>query len=621
MNHHQNPSKFGDLIRIDLSGGRFSREPFSQANARWLLGGRGFNVGYLYEHLPRGVDPLGPENRLLFSCGLLTGTRAPAASRLHINALSPLTGLIGSSNVGGYAGAWLRSTGIASLDVQGRSSKPVYIYISDDGVEVRDARSYWGLDVFETQDRIAAALGNKRLQILAIGTAGESGARFACIVTGKDHAAGRTGLGAVMGSKQLKALVIEKGTCKPFDDRRQLVEGCVKDYVGQIKDSPDYQTFSRYGGAGYVKWADNLGAMGTRNYRQRRFEMVDQVDGRHLLADKVRSSGCFRCPVQCKADLKFRAGVLKGQTATRPEFEPMINLGAKCGLGDLQVLVRLDNLCTRLGLDSTSAATAIAFAMDLFERGILDETDTNGISLGWGDAGAMETLIHQMAAGEGLGGILAQGVRRAATIIGKGAHRYAAHVKGLELTAYHPAAILGSALGYAVSSRGGDYNNVYASLEHRWPAQQGAAAFGSPESVDTQRPGGKGRLVRRAVLVNIIVDSLGLCKVPTLSLLGTFDLENEAVLASAITGLPLCADDLFHIGARVAAMERLFNLRHAPDMDADQLPEMFFHEGEKVLTPAILQQMVAEFYASMSWDEKGRPLKDTLDSLGINDNG
>ncbi len=617
MNDPPRYPTFGDLLHVDLTTGTLSREPVSEAGVRSMLGGRGFNVGYLFEHLPTGIDPLGPRNRLMFSCGLLTGSRTPTASRLHINALSPLTGLIGSSNVGGYVGAWLRSTGIVSLVVSGRSSTPVYLFISDEGVEIRDASPYWGLDAFDAQDRIAADLAPQKPQILAIGTAGESGVRFACIVTAKDHAAGRTGLGAVMGAKGLKAVVIEKGACKPFDDRRQIVGSAVRQYVKQIKASPDFDTFSRYGGAGYVKWADDMGIMGTRNYRQGRFEKVDRVDGRQLIADKVRSSGCFHCPVRCKAELKFEHGAMQSRTATRPEFEPMINLGAKCGLGDLQAVVCLDNLCTRLGLDSTSAASAIAFAMDLFERGILDETDTDGLRLQWGDAAVMETLIHQMAAGEGLGRILAQGVRRAAETIGKGARRYAAHVKGLELTAYHPAAILGSALGYAVSSRGGDYNNVYSSLEHRWSAHQGVEAFGSAESVDMRKPSGKGRLMRRATLVNIIVDSLGLCKVPTLSLLGAFDLENEAVLASATTGLSLYADDLFRIGARVAAMERLFNLKHAPDMDDDRLPEMFLRDGHSTLTPRVLQQMIGEYYDAMGWDGSGRPLPATLAALGI----
>jgi aldehyde:ferredoxin oxidoreductase len=259
---------FGDLLHVDLSDRSCTRGPVPESSVECLLGGRGFNVGYLYDHLPTGIDPLGPDNRLVFSCGLLTGSRAPTASRLHINALSPLTGLIGSSNVGGYVGAWLRSTGIVSLVVKGCSSTPVYLFISKDGAEIRDASPYWGLDAFETQDRIAADLAQEKLQILSIGTAGESGARFACIVTGRDHAAGRTGLGAVMGAKRLKAVVIQKGGVKPFDDRRQLIGSAVNQYVRQIKASPDFDTFSRFGGAGYIKWADDMGVMGTRNYRQ-----------------------------------------------------------------------------------------------------------------------------------------------------------------------------------------------------------------------------------------------------------------------------------------------------------------------------------------------------------------
>jgi aldehyde:ferredoxin oxidoreductase len=611
------PSPFGDRVEVDLGDHTCRREAISGDQINHLLGGRGLNVGYLYEHLPAGTDPMGPDNILLLSCGLLTGTRAPAAPRLHINARSPLTGLIGSSNIGGYAGAWLRSTGIMSLVIRGRSPLPVYLLVSENGVTLEDAAPYWGLDTWETQARMSEDLGEPNLQMLAIGPAGESGTPLACIVTAKDHAAGRTGLGAVMGAKNLKAIAIRKGGVKPFEGRWPLITEAVNAYTQQIQASPEYKTFSRFGGAGYTQWADELGVMGTRNYRQRRFELADRLDGRRLLADKIRSSGCYRCPVQCKAELRFKSGPRQGSRATRPEFEPMINLGSKCGLGDLQALVYLDNLCTRLGLDSTSAATAIAFAMDLFERGILTLADSDGMALTWGDAAVMESLIRQMAAGEGLGKILAQGVKRAAEIIGRGSSQYAAHVKGLELTAYHPAGILGSALGYAVSSRGGDYNNVYASLEHRWTSQQGAAAFGSPDSVDLAKPSGKGRLVRRAVLVNIVVDSLGVCKVPALSLLGTFDLESEARLAAAVTGLCLSAADLFRVGDRIAAMERLFNLKHVPDLEPDRLPEMFFRSGDAALTPAVLEQMRLEYYAAMGYDDRGRPLKKTLERLGV----
>jgi aldehyde:ferredoxin oxidoreductase len=212
MNDPHRYPVFGDLLHVDLSDRSCTRGPVPESSVARLLGGRGFNVGYLFAHLPTGTDPMGPDNMLVLSCGLLTGTRAPTASRLHINALSPLTGLIGSSNVGGYAGAWLRSTGIVSLVIRGRSSTPVYLYISESHVEIRDATPYWGLDAIDTQDRIAGDQAQANLQILSIGTAGESGARFACIVTGKDHAAGRTGLGTVMGAKHLKAVVINKGS-------------------------------------------------------------------------------------------------------------------------------------------------------------------------------------------------------------------------------------------------------------------------------------------------------------------------------------------------------------------------------------------------------------------------
>ncbi len=596
------------MLYVDLKTETCFRSPLPADPAQKLPGGRGFNVGYLFHYLPRGIDPLGPDNLLLFSCGLLTGTAAPSASRLHVNALSPLTGILGSSNVGGYVGPWLRSCGIHSIIVRGQASRPVYLYMDETLAEVRPAGDLWGLDAFDAQERLQSDLGDGQIKVLTIGPAGETGARFACIMTERDHAAGRTGMGAVMGSKRLKAIAVARGTRKPFGERSRAVKSAVKAYVGEIMASSDYPMFTQYGGAGYLKWADDLGVMGTRNYRETRFDGIDRVDGRRLKEHVVRSSGCFRCPIQCKAELRFGNGKAR---ATRPEFEPMINLGAKCGLDDLETIVRLDNLCSRLGLDSTSAATAIAFAMDLFSRGILGPSDAGGLDLTWGNGQAMEALIRQMASGQGLGGLLAQGVKRAAAAIGRGADQYAAHVKGLELTAYHPGTILGTALGYMVSSRGGDYNNVYASLEHNWSPEKAEAEFGVTKAVDIHSPEGKGRLVRRAVLVNIVVDCLGICKVPALSLLKTFDLESEARLASAITGYRFTADGLMEIGDKIAAMERLFNLRHGPADFNDRLPPMFRNGDSPLLTEEALQRMLGDFFEAMGWDETGRPTTGT----------
>ena len=352
---------------------------------------------------------------------------------------------------------------------------------------------------------------------------------------------------------------------------------------------------------------DEMGILATYNYRQSRFKAVDQIDGRQLDVYKLRSTGCHNCPVQCKAVLNFSRQKKSNQIATRPEFEPMLNLGAKCGLEDLKAIVRLDNLCSRLGLDSTSASTAIAFAMDLFDRGILTLEDTQGLDLKWGQAESMQTLIHQMALGEGMGGLLGQGVKRAAEVIGKGADQYAAHVKGLELAAYHPGSIMGTALGYAISSRGGDYNNVYSSLEHRWSEEQSIREIGNRKAVDIRAHQGKGKLIKRAVLVNIVLDSLGLCKVPVLSMINTFDLKSEAALAAALMGVPITAEMLFAAGQEIACMERNFNLRQKPDMEDDTLPEMVFNQPNSNLSQTTLKEMINEFYKAMGWDQDGVP--------------
>ena len=608
---------YGNILHVDLTTGNHSYSSFPKDALHTFIGGRGFNVEYLYTHLPLKTDPLSPENMLIFSCGLLTGTRAPASARLHINALSPLTNLIGSSNIGGYAGAWLRSCDIQSLIVRGRAVKPVYIFLNKGTVEIRDAEFLKGLDAFETQETIQKDLKNDKLKILSIGPAGENLARFACIVSGRDHVAGRTGMGAVMGAKNLKAIAIARGPAKALKSRTPDSTQAIRRYVEKIKAAPDFKTFSQHGGAGYVKWADDMGVLATRNYRENRFEDADKIDGRLLKKNTVKSSGCYNCPIQCKAVLQFKKERGKVEKATRPEFEPMCNLGAKCGLNDLEAIVHLDNLCSSLGLDSTSAATAIAFAMDLFDRNILTLEETGNLDLSWGNKNSMEILIRQMAYGEKLGAILSQGVRQAANTIGKGSERYAIHVNGLELTAYHPSHIMGTALGYAISSRGGDYNNVYASLEYRWTREEAIKEFGADQALDIHDISGKGPLLKRAVLVNIVLDCLGICKVPALSLLATFDLEEEAALTAALIRRPILPKALFHVGQRIAAMERLFNLRHVPGKMGNNLPEELMDKENSMLTSENLQSMLKSYYEAMGWDDSGFPKPDTLKELGI----
>ena len=613
---------FGQILDIDLTTETWKLSKYPQDLTRKYLGGRGFNVKHLYDSLPPGTDPYGPNNILTLSCGGLTGTAAPVSSRVHINALSPLTGVLGGSNVGGGFGISLRSCGIQQLIVRGQASRPVYLWIDGESVEIRNAKSLWGKDTWQTQDLLKTTLGSQKLKTLAIGPGGENGCGFGCIMTERDHAAGRTGMGTVMGSKNLKAIVIKpQKPQEAFRPKNDLHEA-IKRYLWQMKNSPEFKFMKEHGGAGYVTWADELGILATRNYRDYHFENAERIDGKHLKENITRKHGCPRCPVQCKADLKFSTGRLKGKEAVRPEFESMLALGAKCGLNDLQTLVYLDNLCNRLGLDSISTGTVIAFAMDLFERGILTRSDTGGLDLFWGNGEAMETLIRQMAHGEGFGRVLAKGVRLAAQIIGRGAEHYAAHIKGLEMAGYHPYNMMGTALGYSVSSRGADFNDIYATLEYKWLPDQATKVFGTPVSTDPRSIQGKAQLVRRSMIVGSVLDCLGLCKVPALCLICTYDLVSEAELVSVLSGRSVSVTELFMAGERIVNLERLFNLQHGSGIANDRLPDMFFEKeynaGVAPSKPAEwMEPMKQEFYNIMGWDDRGNPTPEKLAELGI----
>ena len=464
--------------------------------------------------------------------------------------------------------------------------------------------------------------GNEKVKILTIGPGGENGCVFGCLITERDHAAGRTGMGTVMGSKNLKAIVVNAPKSEVAFRPKNDFNEATRRYLWQMKNSPEFKTIREHGGAGYVTWADELGILGTRNYRDYHFEDAERIDGKHLKENITRKHGCPRCPVQCKADLRFSTGRLKGKEAVRPEFEPMLALGAKCGLNDLQTLVYLDNLCTRLGLDSISAGTAIAFAMDLFDRGILTKSDTGGLDLNWGNGEAMETLIRQMAYSEGFGRILAKGVRQAAQIIGRGAEHYAAHIKGLEMAGYHPYNMMGTALGYSVSSRGADFSDIYATLEYKWLPDKATEVFGTPVSVDPRSIQGKSELVRRSMIVGSVLDCLGLCKVPALCLICTYDLVSEAELVSASSNRAIGVTELFMTGERIVNLERLFNLQHGPGISNDRLPDMFFEKeynaGIEPSKPAEwMEPMKQEFYKIMGWDDIGHPTAEKLAELGI----
>jgi aldehyde:ferredoxin oxidoreductase len=614
-------SSLGHIYDIDLTSGNIRTLEFTEEMAREHLGGFGFNVATLYKGVPRGTDPLGPGNVLALSPGLLTGTSAPCSSRLHICARSPQSGLIGSSNVGGFFGARMRSLNIRSVIIRGKSSRPVYLHLSEKGPVLHDAGKFWGRDTRWVETELKTDINKSKLETLIIGIAGENLLPFACIMAGADHAAGRNGMGAVMGAKHIKAISIEAGKHKETVSAE--TKALIKKYVGQIQKSipSRYSDYSQYGSSGDILELNEMGLLATRNYREMQIADADKIDGRHLKSYVKKKTSCHKCPVHCKAEIEITKGRHKGFSGGRPEYESVIDLGSLCGLTDPDELIYLSNLCNILGMDTISTGSVIAFAMDLFDRKIISAGDTGGLALNWGDAEAMETLIHQIANREGFGDILANGVKKAAEIIGKGAEKYAYHVKGVEMYGADPRGLSGTALSYAVSLRGGDFTSVYPIPEFRYSPEKAEKDFGTRKAVEFTAVEGKGPMIRFCMMVSSIIDSMGLCKVAVLSVANHFDLIMESRLLNAITGIDLAPQDLLHIGERIVNMEKIFNLRHGATREMDTLPDKFTKEkvaeGPAKGTHARLEPMIEDFYKSMGWDENGVPEPETLKSLDL----
>ncbi len=602
----------GNIITIDLSAGVVTTKPLDESVIQRYLGGRGLNAWLMRDLVGPEVDPYSPDNVLILGSGLLTGSEVPASSRLQLAARSPQTNLLGASNVGGYFGALLRRAGYQAVCITGRADSPVYIWIDAHGAEIRDAAHIWGL---ETQ-QVQPALGiDPDAVSMSIGAAGENLVRFASIITSDGHAAGRTGLGAVMGFKRLKAIAVAH-TPPPRSKRNGNGSLGMRDYALAIRQSERYELYSTYSNAAYFHWTHDTGLLGTRNFQTARFENADRLDGKKFMRYVKRPKTCHRCPVHCRAEIQIDYGRYARLIGDRPDIEPLMAFGPRIGSDDLEAVLYLYNLTNQLGVDVISTGGVVAFAMELFERGILTLDDTGGLALEWGDIDAVITLIQQIARREGFGRVLAEGVRDAARLIGRGAERYAYHSKGLELPGYEPRGAQGTALSFAISNRGADYASIYPSLEFFWTPEQARQAFGTEKAVDPLSPAGKGALVRHAYLVSAVLDALGMCKVPVLSVMGDFSLEPEAALVSAVTGWDFTPARLFEIGSRIVSAERRLNLSYGMSREDDTLPDMFLKTpldaGPAKGKTVALAEMIRDFYAVMGWDSDGNPVEEDI---------
>lgn len=599
----------GQILTINLTTRQISSEPLPADAVHAYLGGRGLNAWQMEQIIDPAVDPLGPENTLLLTCGLLTGSAVPASARLQLAARSPQTGLLGASNIGGHTGAALRAAGWQMVRLIGAADAPVYLRISADGADICDAGDLWGLSPQETADTFEAEQGISASRVLAIGPAGENLVTFACVNSGDGHAAGRTGMGAVLGSKRVKAIAFAAKPSRTEMDA--TTKTALRDYALNIRQSERYDIYATSSNTTYINWSNDAGVLGTRNFQDTQFEHADRTDGRHLGQYTKRHRTCHHCPVHCRGEIEVKNGRYSLAHGERPDIEPLMMFGARLGIDNMDAILYLFNLVNKLGLDVISAGGVLGFAIECFEKGLLTEADTGGLTLTWGDADPLITLLEQIAQKEGLGAILAHGTKEAARQIGPAAEQYAIHSKGLDLPGYDPRGAMGTALAYAISNRGADYTSVYPTLEFFWDEEESKAFFGSADPVNRRGTVNKGILVRYSYLVSTALDALGICKVPILSVVGDYSLQHEADLVNRLTGLDFTPADLLTAGERILNAERRMNIAYGLTVADDTLPERFLKEpssgGDSVGMTVDLPGMVQDFYAAMGWDEGGVP--------------
>jgi aldehyde:ferredoxin oxidoreductase len=612
---------YGDILDVDLDSGRIERRSYDTRVAALLMAGSGFCHAELAARLEPGIDAAGPANPLILACGLLAATEAPASGRTMVAARSPLTGLIGLSNLGGGFGVALRAAGLQGLVVRGAAPAPVTLRIGPTGGTIEGASALWGMDTERALEALTSPEAERECPpaALVIGPAGERQVRFASAMSQAGHAAGRTGMGAVMGAKRLKAIVVDH-----VEGHRQPASAEAREAARRYNQrvmAADRFAFWRRFGSGTVEDCSRAGMLGTRNFRQGVFEHAAAADAATLDGLVVKRRGCPRCPVHCKAEMILSSDRHRGDQVERPEFESLCAWGARVGVSDGQDVVHLSALCDTLGLDTISTAAAVGFAIDLLERGLIDGAVTAGLDLSWGDVELIEVLIRQIASRQGIGDILADGVRYAAARLGGGAEEVAFHVKGLELSAYEPRGSRGTQLALAVANRGADYAAVYLRHEDDCTAEQAARLYGDAGAADRRSSRGKAAMVRRGAIVGAALDALGLCKVPALSLINDYDLVAEAELAAAVTGLALDAEELFTVGERIVTLGRLVNLGLGATARDDELPQYFadnpLPDGPGAGLTAQVKDLVAEYYQLMGWSSDGVPTAATIRRLGL----
>ena len=609
----------GKVLRVDLTSGAVGVEDLNADWARDYLGMRGLGAKYLFEEMADpSADAFDPSNVLIFSTGPLTGTGASASSRYSVVTKSPLTGGIAGSNSGGFWGPELKFAGYDMLVVHGRAPSPVYLWIYDDDVRLMSAEGVWGSTVWETEQLIRSRTGVPDCVISSIGPAGENRVRMACIVNDLHRAAGRSGVGAVMGSKNLKAIAV-RGTGGVRVASPEAAYAAIGSQHGKLSESPGVMGMQMYGTLEMMGIINETGGLPTRNHQETQFEGEESINGEALAETRlVANKACFSCTIACGRVTHLpgdAAGKFTVNTHPRnwniaaegPEYETAWALGAQCGVGDLDALIKASWLCNDLGVDTISMGATIAAAMELYESGVISESAA-GMQINFGSGDALVSLVEKTCYRDGIGDALAEGSRRMAAIFGSpGVHM---GVKGQEFAAYDPRAYNGMGLAYATNNRGADHLRAFT---------PSAEIFGVPYKLDPASSEGKAELVVSLQNENSVHDSTGLC----LFISAGNDLDDIRELLVGVTGVEFTLEDMYRVGERVWNVERMFNLRAGLTSADDTLPDRILKSaitGDR--NPARgrvspLDEMLPEYYNLRGWDDSGRPTEAKLQQLGI----
>jgi len=613
----------GKIGWVDLTRGSATIGATDESLIENYLGGRGFVIKLLYDLIPAEADPLGEENVLVFAAGPLNGTLAPTGGRWMVGAKSPASGILVSGNGGGLWGAEIKWAGFDAMVIRGKAQAPCYLMVIDGRIEIQPAKDLWGKDVWETEEQIQARHGDPQIRVMSIGIAGENRVPMASVFSEKVHHGGRGGTGAVMGSKNLKAIAV-RGTRGVRIAAPEALIAETRKINAIIKTESQYPIYSKYGSpkntTGYAK----LGGLTTRNGQSGTFEGFEKIEAENYHRDTKligHTKCCFTCSMPCFHQHLVSEGKYAGTFGAGLQNSTIQCFGSKIGNDNPAALFAFHIAANRYGLDEISAGLAIAFAMECFQRGILTPEATGGLKLEWGNDDAVMELLAQMAQARGLGKILGQGTQRAARNFGGGSEKFALQVKNLEISTVDPRVFPAWALGYAVASRGADHMRAFPTWEFGGSAKEDLLKIlGTPTAGERSSTANKGRGVAFSEDIRAVTDCLQMCKTFSARKIGMP--ETVLPLLNAVTGRDWTEKQLLRIGERISNLERLFNLRHGLKPADDTLPARVLQEplpdGASQGMVVDLEPMLEDYYRARDWQrDTGYPSKEKLKQLNL----